>query len=197
MGEFIQSIRRGFASIFRFSGRDTRAEFWPYAIFLYFAATVATWLVMMPELMRMVKTIFQRAAERAAVESEPTPEEIDAMVRRHDAQFRIPHDRARWSFTRSPSCCWRRQWCGDSTTGPAGLLGPAALALCAAAFVLAPASMETFRDARRGTAADLFATFLNGMVIGCCSSSSSSCSPAREPRPEPVRARARPHSRRG
>ena len=81
MGEFIQSIRRGFASIFRFSGRDTRAEFWPYAIFLYFAATVATWLVMMPEMMRMVQTMFQRAAERAAVESEPTPEEIDAMVR--------------------------------------------------------------------------------------------------------------------
>lgn len=164
MGEFIQSIRRGFASIFRFSGRDTRAEFWPYAIFLYFAATVVTWLIMMPEMIRMTQTIFQRAAERAAMESEPTPEEIDTLVREMMPNFEFLVIGSivvqGVAILLLAAAVVRRLHDRDR----AGYWGLLPLPCTLAALLLAPASMESFRAPPVAPPPILLASFLNGMA---------------------------------
>lgn len=164
MGEFIQSIRRGFANIFRFSGRDTRAEFWPYAIFLYLAATVVTWLIMMPEMMRMVQTIFQRAAERAAMESEPTPEEIDALVRdmMPNFEFLVIGSMAVQVVTilLLAAAVVRRLHDRDR----AGWWGLLPVPCTLAAILLAPVSVEGFRATTVAPPPILFAAFLNSMA---------------------------------
>lgn len=64
MSEILASIRRGLGNARRFSGRDTRRQFWPYAIFLFLASTALTYVAMIPELMRMMTGIVE-LVERA------------------------------------------------------------------------------------------------------------------------------------
>ncbi|HKR25537.1 MAG TPA: DUF805 domain-containing protein, partial [Allosphingosinicella sp.] len=153
-----------FAGIFRFSGRDTRAEFWPYAIFLYFAATVVTWLIMMPEMVRMMQTLFQRAAERAAMESEPTPQEIDALVREVMPNFEFLMIGSMvvqlLAILLLAAAVVRRLHDRDR----AGYWGLLPLPCTLAAILLAPVSMEGFRGPAAAAPPLLFATFLNGMA---------------------------------
>jgi uncharacterized membrane protein YhaH (DUF805 family) len=54
MREIVASVRRGLGNTLRFSGRDTRGQFWPYAIFLFLASTALTYVAMLPDLVRMM-----------------------------------------------------------------------------------------------------------------------------------------------
>lgn len=64
MGEILASIRRGFGGVLRFSGRDTRGQFWPYAIFVFLLTSALTYVAMIPDLLRMMAG-FQRFVEKA------------------------------------------------------------------------------------------------------------------------------------
>lgn len=64
MGDIIASIRHGLAGLLRFSGRDTRKQFWPYAIFVFLAASLLSYLAMLPELARMMGRMLRIAAEQ-------------------------------------------------------------------------------------------------------------------------------------
>jgi uncharacterized membrane protein YhaH (DUF805 family) len=59
------SIRHGFGGVTRLSGRDTRRQFWPFAIFLFFATTALSYLAMIPMMMRMFTGMIE-VAEKAA-----------------------------------------------------------------------------------------------------------------------------------
>jgi uncharacterized membrane protein YhaH (DUF805 family) len=54
MDEILAAIRRGLGNALRFSGRDARRQFWPYAIFLFLASTGLGYVAMVPELMRLM-----------------------------------------------------------------------------------------------------------------------------------------------
>ncbi|HYI64079.1 MAG TPA: DUF805 domain-containing protein [Allosphingosinicella sp.] len=71
MGEIIASIRHGLAGLLRFSGRDTRKQFWPYAIFVFLAASLLSYLVVLPELARMMGRMLRIAAEQGDRPLEP------------------------------------------------------------------------------------------------------------------------------
>jgi len=78
MGEIIASIGHGFRNAPRFSGRDTRGQFWPYAIFVFLAASIVSYLALVPELMGSVQRVMQIVEEPPG--RELTPEELDAMI---------------------------------------------------------------------------------------------------------------------
>jgi len=84
MAEFMNAIRRGFAGMFRFSGRDARRQFWPYAIFTFLAATLVNYIIMLPELMRMMGNTLSMMAEQRdrgfAPGSEPDPATFFAAI---------------------------------------------------------------------------------------------------------------------
>ena len=46
--EMMASIRYAFGSVLRFSGRDGRGLFWPWAIFVFLLMQAASMLVMIP-----------------------------------------------------------------------------------------------------------------------------------------------------
>lgn len=164
MDEFIHAIRRGFANIFRFSGRDTRAQFWPYAIFLYFAATVVTWLVMMPEMMRMMQNIFRAAAEQPARNREPTPEEIEALVGQIMPNFEfimIASMVVQLAAILLLAAAVVRRLHDRDRVGYWGLLP---LPCTLLAFAVAPATMDMFRTPAATPPPIFLAAFLNGMA---------------------------------
>jgi uncharacterized membrane protein YhaH (DUF805 family) len=78
MGTIIASIRHGLAGILRFSGRDSRKQFWPYAIFLFLAATLLSYLAMLPELAGTMGRIFTIVAEQE--NRELAPHELEALL---------------------------------------------------------------------------------------------------------------------
>jgi uncharacterized membrane protein YhaH (DUF805 family) len=78
MGDIFASIRHCLANLLRFSGRDTRQRFWPYAIFIVLLAWAISYVVMLPELMRMFGEIARVAAEQP--DPNMTPEQIEATV---------------------------------------------------------------------------------------------------------------------
>lgn len=53
MAEILASIRYNLACLIRFSGRDPRGRFWPYAIFIYALSVVAGILLFIPVLFDM------------------------------------------------------------------------------------------------------------------------------------------------
>ena len=78
MGEIIASIRHGFANALRFSGRDTRKQFWPYAIFIFLATSIASYLAIIPELAGTMQRILRLAAEHEG--RDIAPEDIEPMI---------------------------------------------------------------------------------------------------------------------
>jgi uncharacterized membrane protein YhaH (DUF805 family) len=44
----MQMVRRGFANLLSFSGRDLRSEFWPYAGVVVAGSFIASWFAMIP-----------------------------------------------------------------------------------------------------------------------------------------------------
>ena len=53
------SIRHGFGGVTRFSGRDTRGQFWPFAIFLFLATSALSYIAMIPDLLRMMTGLIE------------------------------------------------------------------------------------------------------------------------------------------
>lgn len=64
ISEIMAAVRRGLRGALDFSGRDTRQQFWPYAIFLFIAKSGLTYLAMIPDMMRMMTGV-QRVIEQA------------------------------------------------------------------------------------------------------------------------------------
>ena len=63
--EIKASIGHGLGGVTRLSGRDSRRQFWPYAIFLFLATTALSYLAMIPMMMRTVTGVIE-VAEKAA-----------------------------------------------------------------------------------------------------------------------------------
>lgn len=62
--ELVASIKRGFSNLTRFSGRDSRSQFWPYAIFTYFAQTAIGIVVALPIMMAPFENLQRLALEQ-------------------------------------------------------------------------------------------------------------------------------------
>lgn len=58
--EFFGQIRRGFASLMQFSGRDRRGQFWPYAAFVLLVTQAIAAAVIVPTLVSQIATIVER-----------------------------------------------------------------------------------------------------------------------------------------
>jgi uncharacterized membrane protein YhaH (DUF805 family) len=54
LGQIWVAVRYGFGGLTRFSGRDARRQFWPFAIFLFLATTALTYVAMAPAMMGML-----------------------------------------------------------------------------------------------------------------------------------------------
>lgn len=65
------SFRHNLASLLRFSGRDPRWLFWPYAIALFILLTVAAYLLMIPMMFDVMREAFTQAARPPA---DPAPQ---------------------------------------------------------------------------------------------------------------------------
>lgn len=61
--EIFGSIRHNLAHLLSFSGRQTRAQFWPYAIFMFILSAVAGMLVFIPFMVDMFVRIQRYAIE--------------------------------------------------------------------------------------------------------------------------------------
>ena len=74
LGEITAAVGRGFKGAARFSGRDARSHFWPYAIFLFLLNGAATLLAVVPLMMDLFERIRRFAIEHpehVRVESGP------------------------------------------------------------------------------------------------------------------------------
>lgn len=71
------SIKRGFGGLFRFSGRDTRAQYWPYALFLI-VVQLAVGMVMTLRMMWTAATQAFAAVGEARDGQPINPEAMDA-----------------------------------------------------------------------------------------------------------------------
>jgi uncharacterized membrane protein YhaH (DUF805 family) len=80
MSGIIASIVYGFGNVLGFSGRDARGRFWPYAIFIFLAASLISYVAMIPELMRMMQGSIEVISQRTPG-APASPEEIDAIAR--------------------------------------------------------------------------------------------------------------------
>lgn len=88
MGEIVASIGYGFANLLRFSGRDSRARFWPYAIFIFLAASLMSYVALIPELMRMMQGSIEVISQRAPG-APASPEEMEAIARELTPNFEM------------------------------------------------------------------------------------------------------------
>jgi uncharacterized membrane protein YhaH (DUF805 family) len=59
MREIIAAILYNFRNLFRVTGRDPRAQFWPYAIFLFIVQSIISVILMIPVLFRIVSIPFE------------------------------------------------------------------------------------------------------------------------------------------
>ena len=64
MGETLASVRHGLCNVLNFSGRDTREQYWPYAMFLLIVAAAIAFFIIEPPLMMAAMEIKQRAGEQ-------------------------------------------------------------------------------------------------------------------------------------
>jgi uncharacterized membrane protein YhaH (DUF805 family) len=71
--EIRTSIRHGLGGLTRFSGRDTRRQFWPFAIFLFLATTALSYVAMIPMMLRMMTGVFEVANKAARSEAVGVP----------------------------------------------------------------------------------------------------------------------------
>ena len=70
MNGFLNSIGGGFAGLLRFRGRDSRARFWPYAIFVFALGQVVASAAMTPAIIQIQLQAFERAG-RAPAQADP------------------------------------------------------------------------------------------------------------------------------
>lgn len=66
--EIFGAIKRGFASLVVFAGRDRRGQFWPYAIALFLAVNALSVIVMVPVIINLLFGSFA-TAERLSAEN--------------------------------------------------------------------------------------------------------------------------------
>jgi uncharacterized membrane protein YhaH (DUF805 family) len=74
MNAFIDTLRHGFSSLPRFSGRDPARRFWPYAgvvIALFFVATAATMIPIMSGTLARMRTFAAEHPDQATVTQGP------------------------------------------------------------------------------------------------------------------------------
>ena len=57
MKNILRAIGRGFAGLLRFDGRDGRASFWPYAVFVVFLDQIGVMAAMLPAIDRIYRYI--------------------------------------------------------------------------------------------------------------------------------------------
>lgn len=60
MKDYLRAIGLGFAGLLRFRGRDRRARFWPYAVFVFAAGQIAGMAVTMPAMHQAMVRTFER-----------------------------------------------------------------------------------------------------------------------------------------
>ncbi|HEX8126888.1 MAG TPA: DUF805 domain-containing protein [Allosphingosinicella sp.] len=61
MNDYLRSVGGGFAGALRFRGRDRRARFWPYAIFVFGLGQIVGMAAMTPALLRFQLEMLQRS----------------------------------------------------------------------------------------------------------------------------------------
>jgi uncharacterized membrane protein YhaH (DUF805 family) len=59
MRKIIAAILYNFRNLARFSGRDTRAQFWPYTLFLFIVQTIVMMIIIIPMMYRMMTIPFE------------------------------------------------------------------------------------------------------------------------------------------
>ena len=64
MTAIVAAILYNFRNLARFSGRDTREQFWPYAIFLFIAQNIVSVITMMPVMYSMMTKTFSFAEQQ-------------------------------------------------------------------------------------------------------------------------------------
>jgi uncharacterized membrane protein YhaH (DUF805 family) len=89
MAAIIAAILYNFRHIARFSGRDSRAWFWPYAIFLFIVQCIASMLIVIPAMItmmtRMLALIHQQAVRSGSPLSASDPKAITQMIQAETA----------------------------------------------------------------------------------------------------------------
>jgi uncharacterized membrane protein YhaH (DUF805 family) len=78
MKAIIAAIFYNFRHLTRFSGRDTRAQFWPYAIFLFILQTIISIVMMLPFMAQVMMKSFQLALQHPG--SPPDQKAITQMM---------------------------------------------------------------------------------------------------------------------
>lgn len=63
MKAIIAAILYNFRNLVRFSGRETRAQFWPHAIFLFIVQTIISITIMVPFMVNVMMKSFQLAIQ--------------------------------------------------------------------------------------------------------------------------------------
>lgn len=70
MYDFLKSIGGGFVGLFRLGGRDGRLRFWPYAVFVFALAQIASMASILPLFTRIMRHALE-LPEQTRVESGP------------------------------------------------------------------------------------------------------------------------------
>ena len=73
------SIRHNLANLLRFSGRDSRAQFWPYAIAVFLAAMAADILLFIPIMTDMMQRMILYARDHPEGFPQPAPGQIQTL----------------------------------------------------------------------------------------------------------------------
>ena len=77
MKTILRAIGRGFAGLLRFDGRDGRAAFWPYAVFVAFLDQVGVMAAMLPAIARIYRYILTEL-ERARMAAGPVDQPVES-----------------------------------------------------------------------------------------------------------------------
>jgi uncharacterized membrane protein YhaH (DUF805 family) len=81
VAKVMASLRHCTANLARFSGRDTPGQFWPWAILVFLAGTIASFIVMVPPILRGMIRMFEtiEAARRTGA-PQPTEQQLQEMI---------------------------------------------------------------------------------------------------------------------
>jgi len=81
MAAIVAAILYNFRNLIRFSGRDTRAQFWPYVIFIFIVQSIISVIIMIPIMINMMAKIFLAVQQQAAKPHAPLDQRaIDQII---------------------------------------------------------------------------------------------------------------------
>ncbi|MGQ0560088.1 MAG: DUF805 domain-containing protein [Sphingosinicella sp.] len=80
MNAILASIRHNFANLLAFSGRDSRAIFWPWAIILFLLSQAITQLLVTNVMVRAMTALVAKAIEAEQSGRKPDPALVEAQL---------------------------------------------------------------------------------------------------------------------